>query len=82
MSETLKAQGVDVDPKYVSNIKFQMGIKKRRKKAALEAAAADQSVPADAISLSALLETKKLVAKLGSAEVAKQAILALAQLAK
>ena len=81
MSETLKAQGVDVDPKYVSNIKFQMGIKKRRKKAAApEAAAAEQPVAKDAISLSALVEAKKLVAKLGSVETAKKAILALAQL--
>ena len=81
VSEALKAQGVDVEPKYVSNIKFQMGLKKRRKKAAAAAAAAAETpVPADAISLAALLEAKKLVAKLGSAEVAKQAILALAQL--
>jgi hypothetical protein len=83
VSEALKAQGVDVDPKYVSNIKFQMGLKKRCKKAAApEATAAETPVPGDAISLSALLEAKKLVAKLGSAEVAKQAILALAQLGK
>ena len=76
VSGALKAQGVDVDPKYVSNIKFQMGLKKRRKKAAASEAAAVE----DAISLSALLEAKKLVAKLGSTEVAKKAILALAQL--
>ena len=81
VSEALKAQGVDVSPNYVSNIKFQMGIKKRRKKAAIpEAAAAEAPVAKDAISLSALLEAKKLVAKLGSTEVAKKAILALAQL--
>lgn len=83
VSETLKAQGFDVDPKYVSNIKFQMGIKKRRKKAAApEAAAAESPVAKDAISLAALLEAKKLVAKLGSAEVAKRAILALARLSQ
>jgi len=80
VSEALKAQGVDVDPKYVSNIKFKLGIKKRRKKAAPEAAAAEAPVAKDAISLSALLEAKKLVAKLGSTEAAKKAILALAQL--
>ena len=81
VSVALKAQGVDVDPKYVSNIKFQMGIKKRRRKAAAsEPAAAEKPVAKDAISLSALLEAKKLVAKLGSTEAAKKAILALAQL--
>ena len=81
VSDALKAQGVDVSPNYVSNIKFQMGIKKRRKKAAIpEAAAAEAPVAKDAISLSALLEAKKLVAKLGSTEAAKKAILALAQL--
>ena len=76
VSDAFKAQGVDVSPNYVSNIKFQMGLKKRRKKAAASEAAAVE----DAISLSALLEAKKLVAKLGSTEVAKKAILALAQL--
>ena len=80
VSEALKAQGVDVDPKYVSNIKFQMGIKKRRKKAAAPVAAAETTVPKDAISLSALVEAKKLAAKLGSVETAKRAIMALAQL--
>lgn len=79
VSEALKAQGVDVDPRYVSNIKFQMGIKKRRKKSAAPAAA-QTSVPKDAISLSALVEAKKLAAKLGSVETAKRAILALAEL--
>ena len=33
VSDALKAQGVDVSPNYVSHIKFQMGLKKRRKKA-------------------------------------------------
>ena len=81
VSEALKAQGVDVTPNQVSNIKYQMGLKKRRKKAAAsEPAAGEAPVAKDAISLSALLEAKKLVAKLGSAEAAKKAILALAQL--
>ena len=82
VSEALKAQGVDVTPNQVSNIKYQMGLKKkgRRKAAAPEAAAAEAPVAKDAISLSALLEAKKLVAKLGSTEAAKKAILALAQL--
>jgi len=82
VSEALKAQGIDVTPNQVSNIKYQMGLKKkgRRKAAAPEAAAAEAPVAKDAISLSALLEAKKLVAKLGSTEAAKKAILALAQL--
>ena len=82
VSEALKGQGIDVTPNYVSNIKFQLGLKKRRKKAAASGAAAAEMPAGDAISLSALLEAKKLVEKLGSAEVAKQAILALAQLSK
>jgi hypothetical protein len=53
-----------------------MGLKKRRKKAA----ASEDAAVEDAISLSALVEAKKLAAKLGSVEVAKRAILALAQL--
>ena len=82
VSEALKAQGVDVTPNQVSNIKYQMGLKKkgRRKAAAPEAAAAEAPVAKDAISLSALVDAKKLVAKLGSVETAKRAILALAQL--
>ena len=82
VSEAMKAQGVDVTPNQVSNIKYQMGLKKKgRKKAVAPEATTDEApVPKDAISLSALLEAKKLVAKLGSTEMAKKAILALAQL--
>ena len=81
VSEALKAQGVDVTPNQVSNIKYQMGLKKKgRRKAASPEVVAETPVPKDAISLSALLEAKKLVAKLGSTEAAKKAILALAQL--
>ena len=81
VAEALKAQGVDVTPNQVSNIKYQMGLKKKgRRKAAAPVAAAEMPVPKDAISLSALVEAKKLVAKLGSVETAKRAILALAQL--
>lgn len=80
VSEAMKAQGVDVTPNHVSNIKYQMGLKKGRPKAAAPVAVAETPVPKDAISLSDLLEAKKLVAKLGSTEAAKKAILALAQL--
>ena len=81
VSEALKAQGVDVTPNQVSNIKYQMGLKKKgRRKAASPEIVVETPVPKDAISLSALLEAKKLVAKLGSTEAAKKAILALAQL--
>jgi hypothetical protein len=81
-SGPLKAQGIVVTPNQVSNIKYQMGLKKkgRKKAAAPEAAASEAPIPKDAISLSALLEAKKLVAKLGSTEMAKKPILALAQL--
>ena len=70
---------------YVSNIKFQMGLEKKGKKqkaAAPEAASPEPAAAADQISLTALLEAKKLIEKLGGVDAAKRAILALAQLAK
>ncbi len=82
----LQAQGIDVSTNYVSNIKSQMGLKKKRTKptaAAPEAAAAAAPAAAgDEISLAALVEAKKLIEKLGGVDVAKRAIMALAQLGK
>ena len=83
VSEALKAQGVDVSPKYVSNIKFKLGIKKPRKKATAkqeEARPAADAVPTDMISVSALQKAKKLVQEIGGVQQAKQALTALAQL--
>ena len=83
VSEALKAQGVDIDPKYVSNIKFKLGIKKRRKKAVAkdeEAKPAAAAVPADMISVAALQKAKKLVQEIGGVQQAKQALAALGQL--
>lgn len=85
ISAALKAQGIDVSTNYVSNIKLKMGIKKKRRKqkaAASEAVASSPAVAEDQISLSALLEAKKLIEKLGGVDAAKRAILALAQLSK
>lgn len=85
VSEALQAQGIDVSTNYVSTIKSQMGRKKKGKKqkaAAPAATPAEPAAPADQISLSALLEAKKLIEKLGGVDAAKRAILALAQLAK
>jgi hypothetical protein len=77
VAAALKEQGVDVTPAYVSTIKTSMKKRKRgrRKKAAAKAAASG-----DQVSLAALLEAKKLVAKVGGVAQAKQAIAALAQL--
>jgi arginine repressor len=85
ISTELMAQGIDVSTNYVSNIKFQMGLKKNRRKAkaaAPAAAAVQQPAAEDQISLAALIEAKKLIEKLGGVDVAKKAIMALAQLAK
>lgn len=81
----LQAQGIDVSTNYVSNIKSQMGFKKKRRKqetAAPEAATAAAPAAGDEISLAALVEAKKLIEKLGGVDVAKRAIMALAQLGK
>jgi len=83
VSEALRAQGVDVDPKYVSNIKFKLGIKKRRKKAVAkdeEATPAAAAVSTDMISVAALQKAKKLIQELGGVQQAKQALTALGQL--
>jgi hypothetical protein len=77
----LKAQGVEVTPAYVSNIKFQLGIKgKRNAKAAAAAPEAGPVVPKDAVSLGLLQKAKKLAAQFSSIKEAKAAIDALAQI--
>jgi hypothetical protein len=76
VATALTAQGVSVSASYVSATKFKM---KAARRAARKAAPA-QAPASDTISLAALLEAKKLIAKLGSVEQAKQAIAALAQL--
>ncbi|NLF68648.1 MAG: hypothetical protein GX575_06270 [Candidatus Anammoximicrobium sp.] len=83
IAAALKDQGMEMTTNYVSNIKFQMGITKNRKKppaAAPKSVAAQQPAAGDQISLAALLEAKKLTEKLGGVDAAKRAILALAQL--
>ena len=75
VAAALKGQGVSVTPAYVSTIKSSMKAKPRKKVARKKRAATG-----DKISLSALLEAKKLAAKLGSVEKAKGAITALSQL--
>ena len=62
-------------PNYVSTIKSSMKAKPRKKVVRKKKAATG-----DKISMSALLQAKKLAAKLGSVEKAKQAITALSQL--
>jgi hypothetical protein len=83
VSEALKAQGVDVNPKYVSNVKFKLGIKKRRTKAVAKGEGATPAAavaPTDMISVAALQKAKKLVQEIGGVQQAKQALAALGQL--
>lgn len=84
ISDALQARGIDVSPNFVSNIKFQMGQKKRGRWTApvATAAAPSQADEAKQISLSALVGAKKLVQKVGSADAAKRAITAFAQLSR
>jgi len=82
VAATLSKQGLSVTANYVSTIKTNMKAKgKGKKKVAAKKKAAPKKKAADAkILLSALMEAKKLAAKLGGIEQAKQAINALAQL--
>jgi len=82
IAEKLVATGLDVKPKDVSNVKFQMkAAKKRRKKAARKPMpAAPPSTAGDMISLSSLQAAKKLVKELGGVDKAKRAIESLGRL--
>jgi hypothetical protein len=76
--EALKAQGVDVTPQMVSTVKFTM----KKKKGGKQAAGGRKSASGNGemVSVSALLDAKKLVEKLGSFEKAKTALEALGKL--
>jgi hypothetical protein len=76
----LKESGIKVSSNYVSTAKWYM-----RKTAAKggrrpKTAAAKPAAASDAVSLTAMLEAKKLVQKLGGIAQAKEALGALAQL--
>jgi hypothetical protein len=87
IAEKLSAQGWDVAPNEVSQVKFywkkgqKKGQKKRGRKAAPKAApAAVVTVADDAISLAALQKVKQLAQELGGVDEAKKALSALARL--
>jgi len=87
VAAALNEQGLDVTPNYVSTIKTNMKSKGKGKKVAAKKkvvvrkkVAPKKQAASDEISLSALLEAKKLAGKLGGVEQAKNAISALAQL--
>jgi hypothetical protein len=61
VSEALKAQGIDVSAQTVSTVKFHM----RKKKGKQRAARASADGMAETVSLSALVQVKKLADKLG-----------------
>jgi hypothetical protein len=73
--EALKAQGIDVSAQTVSTVKFNM--KQKKGKGRKRAAGAEAPANGETISLSALLEAKKLVNKVGSLEKVKTALKAL-----
>ena len=72
----LKAMGITVSSAQVSNIKTSLSKKKRTRLAAANGHAANGE-----ISLTALLEAKKLADQLGGLAVVKQAVDALSRLA-
>ncbi|MBC8871901.1 MAG: hypothetical protein H8E44_20930 [Planctomycetes bacterium] len=82
VAAAVNKQGLGITTNYVSNVKSKMKGKGKGKKkvAAKKTVAAKQQAASDQISLSALLQAKKLVAKLGGVDQAKEAISALAQL--
>jgi hypothetical protein len=77
--EALKAQGIEVSSQMVSTVKFNMSKKKGGKKRAA-AASKSSAGNGEMISVSALLDAKKLVEKLGSIEKTKAALDALSKL--
>ena len=76
IAEALNKRGFAIKPKYVSTIKTNMKAKSK----ATKKAAPRRRAASDQVSMAALLEAKKLAAKLGGIEKAKQALGALAQL--
>ena len=80
----MKKQRITVSPNYVSTIRSKGKGKKKgvakKKVAAKKKAAPKKKAADDKISLSAIMEAKKLAAKLGGIENAKEAISALAKL--
>ncbi|MEX2118318.1 MAG: hypothetical protein WD847_01805 [Pirellulales bacterium] len=82
---SLGAQGLEVSPALVSNIKYggsRMTKKKRRRrrKGTKRATAARARSSNDTVSLSLLMEAKKLADHLGGVEKAKRALDALSRL--
>jgi hypothetical protein len=72
--EALKDQGIDVSAQTVSTVKFNM---KKKKGKGRKRTAGAESTNGDKISLSALIEAKKLVDKVGSLDKVKSALKAL-----
>lgn len=83
LAELLQAEGLDVSPNFISQVKIRLGAKKKKKAVqapAVAAQAAAPSLPKDAVSMALLQKAKKLAAQFGSLKEAKQAIDALSQL--
>jgi hypothetical protein len=84
IAELLKEQGFETTVNYIGGVKVQMNKKKRGKKEANAAPAAEPEagpvVPKDAVSVGLLVKAKKLIQELGGVKEAKTALNALAQL--
>lgn len=76
--EALKAQGIEVSAQTVSTAKFMMKRKRRGKRAA--GGRKSSAGNGEMVSVSALLDAKKLIDKLGGIEKAKSALEALSKL--
>ena len=76
-AETLTKQGIEVSAGFVSTIKTQAKNKRQTKK---KAAPAAKPAVSDKVSISTLVQAKKMAEQLGGVEKAKAALEALAKL--
>jgi len=77
IAETLTKQGIKVTPGLVSNVKTMA---KKRRRAKRKPAPATKPAVSDRVSLSTLVQAKKMAEQLGGVDKAKRALAALAKL--
>jgi len=76
----LKEKGIEVSPALVTNVMARSGMRRRRRLRRNGVLRVGRPVHAEGLSMSALLEAKKLVKQVGSVDDAKRALDALAKL--
>ena len=79
ISEALGKRGVKVTPGFVSTIKSQSGAKKKRRRVKKRVGRAARPA-GDTVSVSALVQAKRLADQLGGVEKAQDALSALSKL--